>query len=410
MSKGPAMSLEQRLPRTAEIFRAFRGAAILSRGFRLFFLVAAVWALLAMLIWPLAFAGVLEIPTAFSPIDWHAHEMIFGYLAAVVAGFLLTATPNWTGRLPVAGLPLAGLATLWAAGRLAMLFSVYIGRPLAALIDCAFLVGFAAVMTREILAGKNYRNLKVVAVVALLAVANAAFHWEDAVAGDAGYAERAALALVVMLVLLIGGRVTPSFTNNCLARQSSESRPAPFSKADGFVIVLTALALIAWTVTPDWRFTGALTLAAGLGNFWRLFRWRGFLARRDALVLVLHLGFALASVGFLFASAHALLPNAFPNDAAVHTWAIGGAGMMTLAMMTRATLGHCGHALVASRGTQFAYLCVLVALVARVAMAFIPEFTEPLLSIAAAAWILAFAAFLAVYGPILARRNGPPRG
>ena len=223
-------------------------------------------------------------------------------------------------------------------------------------------------------------------------------------------AESAALGLIVMLVLLIGGRVTPSFTNNWLARQGIESRPAPFSKADGFVIALTALALIAWTLAPDRRVTGALALAAGLGNFWRLFRWRGFLARRDALVLVLHLGFGLAAAGFLFAGAHGLWPAAFPHDATVHAWAVGGAGTMTLAMMTRATLGHCGRALVASRGTQFAYLCVLVALVARVAMAFMPQFTEPLLSIAAVAWILAFAAFLAVYGPILARRSGPPRG
>jgi uncharacterized protein involved in response to NO len=363
-----------------------------------------------MLIWPLVFAGAIEIATAFSPTDWHAHEMIFGYLAAVIGGFLLTATPNWTGRLPVAGWPLSGLAALWAAGRLTMFFSAYLGRPLSAFVDCAFLVVFAAVMAREILAGKNYRNLKVVTVVALLAVANAAFHWEDAFAGDASYAERAALSLVVMLVLLIGGRVTPSFTNNWLARQSIQSRPAPFSKADGFVIVLTALALIAWTLAPDLRFTGALTLAAGLGNFWRLFRWRGFLARREALVLVLHLGFGLASAGFLFASAHGLLGNAFPNDAAVHAWAIGGAGMMTLAMMTRATLGHSGHALVASRATQFAYVCVVVALVARIAMAFMPDFTESFLCVAAAGWIFAFVSFLAGYGPMLARRSGPPRG
>ena len=116
------------------------GAAILSRGFRPFFLGAAIWATIAIGLWPFVFAGDIEIPTAFSPIDWHAHEMIFGYVAAVAAGFLMTAIPNWTGRLPVTGWPLVGLAALWAAGRLAVFESARIGRPLAAAVDCAFLL------------------------------------------------------------------------------------------------------------------------------------------------------------------------------------------------------------------------------------------------------------------------------
>src|SRR5271166_693921 len=149
--------------------RADRGPAILSRGFRPFFLAAGVWALVGMAILPPFFAGEVAVPTAFSPIDWHAHEMIFGYGGAVVAGFLLTAIPNWAGRLPVAG-----------------------------------------VAAREVVAGGNWRNLKVTVVVLALALVNVAFHIEDARSGVAYYSTRAALGLVVVLILLIGGRVTPS--------------------------------------------------------------------------------------------------------------------------------------------------------------------------------------------------------
>jgi uncharacterized protein involved in response to NO len=166
--------------RSAAAPRSWRGAAIWSRGFRPFFLAAGVWALVGIAAWPLVFVGAIDIPTAFSPVDWHAHEMIFGYIGAVVAGFLMTAIPNWTGRLPVAGSPLAALAALWAAGRLAVLFSALIGRPAAAVIDVAFLVVFAGLVSREVIAGRNWHNAKVVALVAGLALVNAGFHFEDA--------------------------------------------------------------------------------------------------------------------------------------------------------------------------------------------------------------------------------------
>jgi len=135
--------------------------AILSGGFRPFFLAAGVWALIGIALWPPILTGEIGIPTAFSAIDWHAHEMIFGYGGAVVAGFLLTAIPNWTGRLPVAGWPLAALAVLWAAGRIAVLASDWIGRSAAAVLDAAFLIVFVALIAREVTVVRNWRNLKV---------------------------------------------------------------------------------------------------------------------------------------------------------------------------------------------------------------------------------------------------------
>ncbi len=393
--------------RSAAASRAWRGAAILSRGFRPFFLAAGVWALIGMALWPLVFTGAIAIPTAFSAVDWHTHEMIFGYVGAVVAGFLLTAIPNWTGRLPVAGIPLAALAALWTAGRIAVFASAAIGRSAAAAIDASFLIVFAALVAREVGAGRNWRNLKVAALVLALALVNVAFHVEDARLGFAEVSTRAALGLIVMLILLIGGRVTPSFTGNWLANAGASVRPVPFGKPDGAVMALSGLSLALWVVAPEGVATGALALAAGAANFWRLSRWRGLDARRDPLVLVLHAGFFFAAAGFAAVGAHAVWPSAVPYAAGVHVWAVGAVGVMTLAMMTRATLGHSGRALVASRGTEFAYLCVVAALVARVGMALAPAYALPLMQVAAAAWILAFAAFVIVYGPMLTRRSGP---
>jgi uncharacterized protein involved in response to NO len=396
---------------TADRQRAWKGAAFLSRGFRPFFLSAAIWAVAAIAIWPAFFTGRVAVPTAFRPIDWHAHEMIFGYGAAVAAGFLLTAIPNWTGRLPVAGWPLALLAALWAAGRIAVFFSGSAGSLPAAIVDVAFLLAFAGVSAREVIAGKNRRNLKVVVLILVLAGANAGFHLEAALRGSASVATRAGLAVLVALILLIGGRVVPSFTHNWLARTGVAARPVPFSRPDAVVMVVSVLALVLWVAFSEAAATAAFLLVAGVANLWRLSRWRGMAAVSDRLVLVLHAGFLFAALGFLFAGAAAFAPDQVSPAAAIHVWAIGAIGVMTLAMMTRATLGHTGRVLEASAATQFIYLSVVVAMLGRIAAEFVPSAAMPLLYVAAVAWIAAFAGFVLVYGPMLAtgaRSTGRP--
>ncbi|MDF2114045.1 NnrS family protein [Roseiarcaceae bacterium H3SJ34-1] len=390
------------MKRTAKTRRSWSGPPLWSYGFRPFFLGAALWAAAAIAIWPPFFTGEIEIPTAFSPVDWHIHEMIYGYGSAVVAGFLLTAIPNWTGRLPVAGWPLVLLAILWAAGRAAVFLSAKTGWMPAALLDTGFLLIFAAVAAREVIAGKNRRNVKVVALVLMLAAANAGFHIEAAMIGTASISARAGLAVIVFLILLIGGRVVPSFTHNWLARKELAVRPVPFGRPDGIVMALSALALLLWVVNAEWNLTGTLLLAAGTANFWRLSRWRGWTTRSDRLVLVLHAGFFLAALGFLFAGARVFAPSLVSPATATHVWAIGAIGTMTLAMMTRATLGHVGRALTASRGTQFVYLAVIAAMFARIAMELFPIVMLPLMYMAAIAWVAAFAGFVIVYGRMLA--------
>jgi uncharacterized protein involved in response to NO len=210
-----------------------------------------------------------------------------------------------------------------------------------------------------------------------------------------------------MLILLIGGRVVPSFTHNWLGRRGDPERPVSFGKADAVVMAVSALALLLWVALPEEAFTAAPLSVAGIANLWRLSRWRGLATLPDRLVLVLHGGFFFAALGFLFAATAVVAPDWLAPGAALHVWAIGAIGTMTLAMMTRATLGHTGHALAASWGTQLVYLAVIFAMLARVAAGLWPGAMVPLLHTAAAAWVAAFAGFAVIYGPMLA---GPPPG
>lgn len=376
---------------------ALKPPRLWSRGFRPFFLVGALWAVAAILVWPAIFTGALSLPAAMSPIDWHVHEMIFGYGAAIVAGFLLTAIPNWTGRLPVAGGRLIGLVALWAVGRFAVVLSGVLGAWATLFLDGAFLFALAGACAREIVAGKNLRNLKVVVLVAAFAIANVVYHVEGSMTGAAPYASRAGVALLVLLILLIGGRVVPSFTHNWLAKHNVERRPVPFGKADAVVMGLSALALALWIALPEGQATGAALILAGVANLWRLARWCGWSARADMLVLVLHVGFFFASAGFICAAIRAFAPDVVPPAVPMHVWGIGAIGTMTVAMMTRATLGHMGRALVASRATQAVYALVWLALVARLGMALWPAEGVRLLWAAALCWIAAFSVFVYAY-------------
>src|SRR5690349_21089783 len=201
--------------------REHSGPTLLSYGFRPFFLFGACYAALAILVWLPLFYGELALPIAFSPRDWHVHEMLYGYVPAVVAGFLLTAIPNWTGRLPLQGAPLAGLVAAWMAGRIGVTLSGSIGWMAAAILDATFLLLMVAAVTREIVAGKNWRNLKMVAMLAALAAANVAFHLEAHFFGIALYATRIGIATTLMLIMVVGGRIIPSFTRNWLARRGA---------------------------------------------------------------------------------------------------------------------------------------------------------------------------------------------
>lgn len=392
------------MPEALRRRREYAGLALFSYGFRPFFLGGAIWAALGILLWLPQYFGEWSLPTAFSPLDWHIHEMIYGYLAAVIAGFLLTAIPNWTGRLPVNGYPLAGLFALWLAGRVAIACSAICGARLAAAIDVAFLVIFAAVAMREIIAGKNWRNLRVLVVLGVLIAGNVVFHLETIWRGSADYGVRLGLAAIIGLIMLVGGRIIPSFTHNWLARNNPGRLPRAFSRFDAIALAVSAVALAAWIAFAQSAISGAVLIIAGLLQIIRLARWAGDRTSADRLVLVLHVAYAFVPIGFLLSGAAILWPSYWPPSAGLHAWTAGAAGLMTLAVMTRASLGHTGRKLVAAPPTQLIYLCALVAALARIIAAFDPS--PAWLYAAALAWFLAFGGFAVVFGPLLAGR--PP--
>jgi uncharacterized protein involved in response to NO len=347
------------------------------------------------------FEGELALPTVFAARDWHAHEMLFGYVPAVLTGFLLTAIPNWTGRLPLQGTPLLVLVIVWLVGRAAIACSVYTGWLPAAAFDCAFLVIVAGAAAREIVAGQNWRNLKVLVPVALLALANVGFHFEAHLFGIVEIAVRAGASVILLLIMLIGGRIIPSFTRNWLVRENPGRLPVPFSKFDIAAIAVGAAVLLLWTVEPAGMITGMLLFLAGLLHLLRLARWAGERTSGERLVLILHAAYAFIPLGFALAGLAAL--GAVLMSAGLHAWLAGAVGTMTLAVMTRASLGHTGHDLVAGTGTQLIYAGVIIAALTRIFAALWPAWMMPLIHIASLLWIAAFAGFAGLYGPVLFR-------
>ncbi len=385
---------------TAERYRTYQGLPLFAMGFRPFFLCGAVWAAIALPLWIAGYLGWAPQITR----DWHAHEMLFGYLGAVVAGFLLTAVPNWTGRLPVAGAPLALLFSLWAAGRATMLLAPQ--TIFSAILDSAFLYVLALIIAREVIAGKNRRNLPVCILILVLATANALTHLRGLNLDLALWGERIGLAVVAMLLALIGGRITPSFTRNWMAKQAMTAEPASPGRFDIAVLVTTAAALLAWIVAPNAVAHGALLAIAGAANLIRLSRWKGWRTTSEPLVTILHLGYAWLSIGLLLLGGSILAPELIASAAGIHALTAGAFGVMTLAVMTRASRGHTGQKLTADRATQAIYVLVNLGAVCRVAAPFFPSHYVDLLIAAAALWSAAFAAFAIVYGPLLL---GAPR-
>ena len=386
--------------------RAWTGPALFSFGFRPFFLGAGVWAALIMALWIVMLSGRLDLPTRFDPVGWHAHEFLFGYLGAVMAGFLMTAVPNWTGRMPLVGWPLAVLFALWLIGRVAVTVSALLPPLAAPVADLAFPLALLAAMGREVVAGRNWRNLVVLGMLALFTLGNAAFHL-DALRGGApaqGAGLRLGLGAAILLVALIGGRIIPSFTRNWLAKRGPGRLPTPPDRRFDKAALLALLgAVLLWITLPEAPLTAvALILAGGLHAV-RLSRWAGDRCGAEPLVWVLHLAYGFVPLGALTLGGAILFPAALSPAVAQHLWMAGGIGLMTLAVMTRATRGHTGQALTASRGTTALYLAVTLAVLARLAAGLVPGSADLFLRLSALGWIAGFGGFALLYGGLLLR-------
>jgi uncharacterized protein involved in response to NO len=237
----------------------------------------------------------------------------------------------------------------------------------------------------------------------MLIFGNGLFHLEALGDISGGYGTRMGVATTVLLIMLIGGRIIPSFTRNWLARRPGVRLPAPFNMLDIIVMLESTLVLALWVLMPHSALTGWLAVLVGLVNVVRLGRWAGDRTVAEPLVLVLHVAYGFVPIGFLLLALSILVPDVIPVSGAAHGWTAGCIGLMTLAVMTRASLGHTGRPLTATPGIQAIYICAAISASTRIFAAF-GVWRAPLLDIAAVTWVLAFGGFVWVYAPLLTRR------
>ncbi len=378
--------------------KEYAGFILFERGYRPFFPGAALFAGLAIPLWVVALKNGVEIPTEFSAREYHIHEMIFGYLGAVIAGFLFTAMPNWTGQPALAGTRLALLSGLWLLGRIAVLTSA--SWPMAAaIIDASYLLVVCGLAWRDVIVGGSIRNMPVCLLVSLLAAANIAYHLAQLQGADTAWIERAALSIIATLISLIGGRVIPNFSGNWMKKNQLNPLPAPFSTFDKAALVATILTLASWIITPDTPLTGSLFAALFIVHAFRLFRWRGWQTMAEPLVMVLHVGYLWLVIWFGLTGLAILAPETFSASNALHALTAGTIGTMTMAIMTRAILGHSGRKLHAGRATQIIYALISSGAFIRVFAEVIPLDYMTTLTISGTLWAGGFILFAIVYGP-----------
>jgi uncharacterized protein involved in response to NO len=379
----------------------------LTQGFRPLFLAAGFWSAAAIALWVGVLTAGIELPSRFDPLTWHIHEMLFGFVMAVIAGFMLTAIPNWTKRVPVSEFSLGTLAGLWLLGRIACLISAFVPAWLAIIADLSFPALLIAVATREIIAAGNWRNLPVLAPVTLLGAADLLMHLEaNGAAVPAGLGWRLGLAAVIVLIAVVAGRIVPSFTRNWPVQRHSPRLPAAHGWIDRGALGILHSGLLGWAILPEFRPSGLLLVLGAMLNVWRLFRWRGGATISEPLLFVLHVGYAWLAVGSALLGL-ATLGLYVPQSAGVLALTAGAVGTMILAMMTRVARGHTGRKLSADRETVVIYILVNTAALARVAAAFGKTWTTPLLIASASLWIGAFVLFITFYGPMLLLPHSP---
>ncbi|WP_439271644.1 NnrS family protein [Pseudochrobactrum sp. HB0163] len=377
------------------------GPVLFSYGFRPFFLGAGIWAVLAMLLWILSLTLGMPLGGSYDALNWHAHEMLFGFGSAVLAGFLLTAVPNWTGRLPVSGRRLIVLAGFWLGGRLAFLYPDLIDFYAAIALESLFLPLLLMICAREIIAGKQWKNLKVLLGVFILTCANIIFHSMVITGSDIALASRIAISAYMLLIMIIGGRIVPSFTRNWLNRKQKTRFPIPFNRYDGACIATGAITLLSWIIAPETSTTLLLAILAALMHFIRLIRWRGLETAAEKLLLILHIAYAFIPAGFIaIALSAADQLNAYST---LHILTVGAIATMMLAVMGRATRGHTGNALSASPVTILSYICLIMSAVIRPLAEIIPHYFHTILAVSALLWIAAFVLFIIEYAPMLLR-------
>jgi uncharacterized protein involved in response to NO len=367
-------------------------------GFRAFFALAGLSALLLIVLWNAMFKGSLHLSNYFAPNEWHAHEMLLGYSVAVMAGFLLTAVKNWTGQPTATGDKLAGLCLLWLYGRILPFYAGLLPDALIALVDFAFLPVLAYYISQPIIKTKNYRSLVFIGILLLLALGNGLIHADKLglMENSAATGLQLVIATIILLILVIAGRVFPFFTERGLTGVLIIKKPLLEGLAIGSAALVFALQLA--------QVSGALlaiaALAAGVINIARVACWYNGKIWYVPLLWVLYVGYGWLILGFLFTalSAYAVVSA----SSALHAFTLGGIGVLTLGMMARVSLGHTGRVLKASNAIALAFVLLNLAAVFRVLLPMaLPDWYNSLVYLATLSWLAAFALFVFVYAPLL---------
>ncbi len=377
--------------------------ALFELGFRPFYLGAAVFAACAMPIW-LAMWTSGANPVPIPALLWHAHELVYGFAAAVVAGFLFTAVRNWTGLPMPQGVSLGLFVALWLSGRIGMLVSY---NAATAVLDCLFLFALAVALARKFLRAGNLRNLPLVGVLSALGASNIAFHGAmlGAFSFSALAAVEAGLMFIVLLESIIGGRVVPGFTANAVPGVRQFRRVWLDRAAIGMTVLAFALDIAAmWSNAPARLLVvvaGVASLAAAGLQGARLLGWNPWATRTKPLLWILHASYAWIPAGLVLLGLAAF--GAVPRAAAVHALAVGSMAGLIIGMMTRTALGHTGRPLHAGAAEVTAYALIQIGAVLRVTAALWPAFHDAGVWLSGGAWSLAFAVYCTAYLPILAR-------
>jgi uncharacterized protein involved in response to NO len=376
--------------------------ALFSIGFRPFFLLGAGWSAIALGIWIDAFSTGRSLPTLLPAVTWHAHEMLFGFVLAAIAGFILTAVANWTGRPPIAGGRLAALVFLWAAGRALNLFSMHVPFWIVTGVDVAFPLVLALFVAREVIIARSRRNFMMPLPIAMLALADLLIYLEASGARvSTGIGWRLALAAVITLISVVGARIVPAFTRNWLAaRGAMTSLPRTYPWLDRIGSATFHTGLLGWALFPTLWPIGLLLLTGAALTFGRLVGWKGWTTTNEPLLLILHVGYFWMIAGAVLLGIAVVAPTV-PVSAAVHALTAGAIGTMVLAVMTRVCRGHTGRPLTADGLAVMIYGAVNLAGVVRVAAELLPAAFLPLLEISAVLWIVAFLLFAFWSAPIV---------
>ena len=379
--------------------------AFLSYGFRPFFLMGGLYAVIAVVPWAARFVSPDSQALTLLPTEWHAHEMLFGYTSAIIAGFFLTAVPSWTNRKPVSGKPLMALAVLWALGRLVNWLPDHVPGLAIAIVDCAFIPLLVALVIRALIAGWSKRNLIFLPIFAGLFAANVMVHLDrlDIASGIASQGHRLALDLIVALIIILGGRVIPSFTTNFLRNHGETVLPLQSDLMTRLAVLSAVTMVIVNQASPDSVPGGIVVALVAIINAIRLAGWRGHRILNVPILWILFVGYGFVVLG-LAANAMAVLGDWLPRAAADHLLTIGGIGCMTIGIMTRAALGHTGRKPHASPVMVGAFIALGIAAVLRTIGPIIwPDHYTVTMAAVGILWIGVFSIFSVSFWPVLTR-------